>query len=381
MKAKTKKVLTGTAALVLTAALSIGGTFAYLTRLTEKRANNFTFASKGLNATLTEPEWDGIIDYEYVDDSTTGNRKYKRPVYKKDGDDEVYGYYTEEETDDDGNVTRKKKHPLKYTPEKLEEFDKNDSWDEDKDPGLKKWYKKIKDKKPEGSTVDYDDYERPDKSIDEDLTNDNEPNYGYLEAQNMIPGGTAKKNPFITNTGDLNEWVAVQVSFLDKDGNLITETSELWSTITSVIRVNWPTKLTTGTVDGSGAWYYKGTAALGADSNNYHNQMIFYYDKALDKTEAGKKTSELFTTVSVIGDASNEQIQKLESLGGFTIYVEGYAVQESKFVTVAGGDTGAKQWVTSNSATFGAITTPDNIFGIVPAANPVEDTSTGSTTG
>ena len=45
-----KKILMGTVAVGLVAALAIGGTWAYLTDETERRANNFTFASDSIDA-------------------------------------------------------------------------------------------------------------------------------------------------------------------------------------------------------------------------------------------------------------------------------------------------------------------------------------------
>ena len=56
---KSKKIITGIAAITLVAALGIGGTLAYLTD-SEKVTNTFSVAD--LDITLTEPEWDDTTD-------------------------------------------------------------------------------------------------------------------------------------------------------------------------------------------------------------------------------------------------------------------------------------------------------------------------------
>lgn len=68
MKSKNKKIFAGVISLGIIAAVAIGGTLSYLTDSTEQRANNFTFASNGIDAMLTEPDWDGVIYYLYPDD-------------------------------------------------------------------------------------------------------------------------------------------------------------------------------------------------------------------------------------------------------------------------------------------------------------------------
>lgn len=68
MKSKNKKIFAGVISLGIITALAVGGTLSYLTDTTEQRANNFTFASEGIDAMLTEPDWDGVIDYLYPGD-------------------------------------------------------------------------------------------------------------------------------------------------------------------------------------------------------------------------------------------------------------------------------------------------------------------------
>lgn len=303
MNAKTKKILTGAGALALTAAISITGTVAYLTHITEQRANNFTFAVEGLDAMLTEPKWDGVVSYKYV-----GGKIY--PTYGGEGENTIWGYTG----GDPDQPVKSKEPPSDMTnitpPNKIPNPDYVDS----------------------STTPDVPQTITP----------------GYLEADKMTPGDVAGKNPFITNIGEMDEWVAAQVSFVygegsENAGKLIPDTV-VESTIMPVIDVAWTsTDLTTGTIAGNGKWYYKGTA-LG--ENNYTNQMVFYYDKSL-VAETQDKTAAIFESITLDKEATTTQVKKLEDIGGFAIYIQGFAVQESEF------DNGSEWCKSSDVATFG----------------------------
>lgn len=157
---KSKKKAIGILSLALAGVITITGTLAYLTRETEKRSNKFTFSASGLNAEMTESDWDGIIDYEYADDGTS------TPIYgyTKDGDDNdipVYGYT-------DGDIT-----------------------------------KPVTDK----------------ADIDATTKRPNNVTYGDELAQNMVPGSEAPKNPVIHNTGDNSDvWAAAKVTYVYASG-------------------------------------------------------------------------------------------------------------------------------------------------------------------
>lgn len=114
MISRNKKILAGALSLGMVAALAIGGTLAYLTDSTEQRANNFTFATNGIDAMLTEPDWDGVIDYLYPDDPDypTGSTDPIVPVYGYDDHDKPITDITKRPTKDaDGN-------PIEYGDEK-----------------------------------------------------------------------------------------------------------------------------------------------------------------------------------------------------------------------------------------------------------------------
>lgn len=293
MKAKTKKIIGGTLALSLVAATAVGGTFAYLTRQTEKRVNNFTFAKSdvALNAMLTEPAWDGIVDYEYNDDGTV------TPIYgyttKMFGPDSktvaVYGY-----TNGDINqpVTEK-------------------------------------------SAID-DTTKRP--TTNEDGTTPI--TYGIDQSKSMIPGSTASKNPIITNIGNqADSWVAAKITFVYADGdNAGTPLSiDDMAKVTDIIDIDYNSQ-------GSDAkWEEIGDLSGGSSKTFFYTETL---TKDSDPTPGvyGESTVPLFTTVSVKPEAKNEQIDELNTMGGFVIYVEGYAVQSD----VATDYDGFKAWGNSN---------------------------------
>ncbi len=312
MKAKSKKILIGVSAVALVGAISVSGTISYLTHLTEQRVNNFTFAADGLDANLTESKWDGVVGYEY-----DGNKVYP-----------VYDYVTDTE-DVDGDNDREEKIPVYgYTHDE----DGNDIPITDrskvKDPNDVKENRKRKD--DSGGDI----------------------LYGDTVAENMRPGLTAEKDPTVTNTGKLDEWVAVKVSFVYSDknsenkGKLIPD-SFVNSVIMPIIDVNWtnPGGIADTMTDdsGDGKWYLKGGTEL--DTNKYTNQMTFYYSKLL---KPGESTDAVFDSISMKLDPDSDQadlINKLDRINGFAIYVEGYAVQGDKYKT-------GKEWVQSGSAQF-----------------------------
>lgn len=278
MKAKTKKAITGAAAVSLLAALAVGGTLAYLTDETERRANNFTFAgADGIDAQLTEPEWDGIIDYEYNDDGTI------TPVYEYiDADQDpdtpdvpVYGY-----TNGDKSKPVTDKDDIDNTTDR-----------------------------PRTDTSD-PDYEPP--------------VYGDEQAQNMLPGAQASKNPIITNTGSMtDEWVAAKITFVYAEGSADAGkplSDEDMRKVTDVISIDYKT-------DTDDQW----ERIVGTESTV---SQVFYYKEILKKDADaadvgvyGDATAPIFTTVSVSANATNGQIKALEEMGGFAIWIEGFAVQ------------------------------------------------------
>ncbi len=327
MNAKTKKIVGGTVAVSLVAALAVGGTLAYLTHETERRVNNFTFAKSdaALNAMLTEPDWDGVIDYEYSEDGTL------TPIYEYreiDGTIKpVYGY-----TDGD-------------------------------------YAKPVTDK------VSIDGTTRATKNTGADGPTTFV--YGIDQSKSMIPGSVAKKNPIITNTGNqADSWVAAKITFVyaqditDSTGDTVHRagaplSDEDMTAVTDIIEINYNTekwdKFDVGNT--SKIFYYKTLLKMDTDENS----------------DDDKKTFPIFTTVSVRKEATNEQLDKLNAIGGFDIYIEGFAAQditglnsEDNTITY---DT-FKAWGLGEDTNVG--TTDDNVkFDHTPTAeNPANITNT-----
>lgn len=282
MKAKNKKVLTGAVTLGIIAAVAVGGTLAYLTDMTEKRANNFTF-SEPISAILTEPDWDGVTDYLYPGD--TG--------YPEGVSDKIIPIY---------------------------------GWTEktaDKDPEPIFGYKKDETTGNDTPVTDYS--AGKEGGVGTPPTKENE-EYGNTTNKDMVPGQAALKDPKITNTSeDIDEWVAAQVSFVyaggKNEGKLLTSADMQY--IVDSMYIDWNFAKT------DNKWDIINQTEITADSSQY----TFYYKEILDKcsegTRYGEETVPIFNSVKVKSDASNEEIKHLNDIGedGFVIYIEGFAVQ------------------------------------------------------
>ena len=299
MDPKIKKIAIGSCAIALIAVISVGGSIAYLSSVTEQRVNNFTFSSKALDARLTEPDWDGVIDYVPDPDKPGG----LLPVYDYDDDGSpVYGY-------DDGD------------PEKpITDLDE------------------LKDKEKHPNPT------RPKKG-------ENDEPYGDEQAQNMVPGQVAHKNPLITNTGKYDEWVAIKITFVyaegsEKAGKPLSPADYL--KVTAAIDID----------DDDCVYKYSEYKALSdeqkanadkwvrAESGGTADSIsqIFYYPQYL---ESGDETSPIFTTVTVKDGTviGNDEINALIDIKGFAIWIEGYAVQREQYES-------GEDWIKSEAAEF-----------------------------
>lgn len=320
MKSKTKKIVTGAIALSLITVMAVGGTMAYLTKTTEKRANNFTFASEGLNAILTEPNWDGIIDYEYDENGNI------TPIYDYIDDDEnsatpdvpVYGYK-------DGD----KSNPV------TDKDDINDSTD------------------------------RP--RFDSKNDTYTPPSYGDEDAQNMIAGQVALKNPIITNTGSIADaWVAAKITFVYAEGTTKagqTLSSTDMSNVLNAIDIDY----------NETEWDNISTATDGTSKVFYYTKTLAKDDDATDVGNYGEKTEPIFTQVKVKDTASNEDLKKLEDIGGFAIYIEGFAIQSDIMENYSADTLNSHvKFASDNDTSNKDVDKP----GIIPPSTTTETTST-----
>lgn len=290
---KAKKAAIWLLSALLVVALTTGGTLAYLTAQTERRLNSFSFASE-LNARLVEPNWDGIYDYEYGDGTFD-------PLYGKDGTDYIYGYGENDPDDplDDpvAGALGKGKLLRPYAP------------DTKNNPGNG----------------------RP---------------YGDEASQLMVAGNVAEKNPMIFNTSALlDEWVAAKITFVYASGaNAGKPLSVLdYTAVKDIITVDW----------NNTNW-----EVFLFDSTDTTGQRILLYKSILAKSTAVapavpdywncSKTIPMFTTVTLDIDATPAQVKKLEDMGGFAIYIEGFVVQAE----IAANYAAFKTWAENGEDVF-----------------------------
>ncbi len=310
MKAKNKKVLTGAVTLGIIATVAVGGTLAYLTDITEKRANNFTF-SEPISAILTEPAWDGVTDYLYP-----GDKGYPEGVSNKIIP--IYGWTEKTDTEDPKPIFGYKKDATTNTENPVTTYSTT-----------------------EGSGV----------GVPPTLT---DKEYGNTTNKDMIPGQVALKDPKITNkSADIDEWVAAQVSFVyaggDKEGMLLSKND--MQTIVDSMYIDWNFKKTEVTP----TWELIGSDEISSESSQY----TFYYKEILNKCTEGQRygeaTAPIFDSVKVNSDADNNDIKALNSIAdgkGFVIYIEGFAVQSD-----AAADYDAfKEWGMGNDTTPAGVT-------------------------
>ena len=165
--------------------------------------------------------------------------------------------------------------------------------------------------------------------------------YGDTASKNMIPGAQAAKNPVITNTGTVcNEWVAAKITFVYGGGINKGKPLSLVDIqrISDIIDIDYNI--------GSGKMWDR----ISGDEKSV--SQVFYYKKILNKKNNseinGDKTEPLFTTVKLKETATNEDADYLKSIGGFYIYIEGFATQEE-----AGGTYSEfKEWGINDNVKF-----------------------------
>ena len=333
MEQKSKKILIGICAGALVAAVSVGGTLSYLHTSTEIRVNNFTFASNGLKAILTEPDWDGVIDYEddltpiygeYVDDDNDPSTPDvlvpvpERPKKKRDGT--PYGEDSSQNMVPGASVS---KNPM------ITNTCKYDEWVAMKITFV---YSEKSDKA--GQPLEPGDLDLLLKVIDI--------NYGkYVMSM--------KEYNEIKNLPDLSDEQKAALSDEQKaalvDERLAAD-SRMW--------------------------------VRPADSGDAKNRtQVFYYRGILKGSPDGTKfgdlmhTTPIFDTVTVDEKASNEAIQRLMDMKGFAIWIQGYAVQSEQYKTV-------DEWLIDTVAFANDVSkdNPGNVKspGILPGG-PVEEVS------
>ncbi len=148
--------------------------------------------------------------------------------------------------------------------------------------------------------------------------------YGSDDALNMIPGKSAAKNPVIKNTSDdCYEWTAMKITFLYASGADKGKPLSMMDMLTvgDIIEIDYNSDLE----DSSQVHWER------IDSKATDISQVFYYKDILQPQ--ADTTTPLFTKVGVKKTASSKDMQMLQKMGGFVIYVEGFAVQEDNFTS------------------------------------------------
>ena len=131
----------------------------------------------------------------------------------------------------------------------------------------------------------------------------------------LKPGAVVEKKPHIKNnsSADVSEWTAMQVIYekLDKDGVTATAmTPDEVTYLLNVISINFDTT----------NWIKESGVTANA------NKVRYYYDSEIAKDG---KTTDLFTEVTVLASADNDDLEKVAEFapGGINIRLEGAVVQ------------------------------------------------------
>ncbi|MGN0536506.1 MAG: hypothetical protein ACI4M3_00845 [Acutalibacteraceae bacterium] len=246
--------------------LSAGITQALLTGSAQK-VNHINLSGDAVSAVLLEPEWNGIIDYVTIDGSEYAVYEYRNNV-------PVFGY----------------KGGDYYSP-----------------------------------VYDHDNSDAGTRAFAD--ANGTPRVYGTDNAKNMIPGSSAKKNPYIVNTSeDMPVWAAARVTFVYAGANgkntakkgMPLDMSDML-TVYDMIEIDYNCDSV------SSAWERIDDTpddAYGVAASDI--TQTFYYTTRLDPDE---QTVPLFTTVKVKESVSSEEIAYLKNMGGFVVYVEAFAMQ------------------------------------------------------
>jgi len=162
-----------------------------------------------------------------------------------------------------------------------------------------------------------------------------EPNWEKDEALRLVPGKTVRKDPMITNTGQSDVYVAIQLTFQYEDGMIMSGTDLL--RLIKLLDITWSDKWKTcsGSIlkDASGnitditqplIFYYNEDLSPGEISDPIFSS-IRVKDKVTDGT--GAITEEDLRWLQGIKIGNGAIVDDPDGLGGFHIQVEGAAIQ------------------------------------------------------
>ncbi|MDR2714252.1 MAG: hypothetical protein LBB42_01815 [Coriobacteriales bacterium] len=143
-----------------------------------------------------------------------------------------------------------------------------------------------------------------------------EPNWERAEAVKLAPGKTVKKDPMITNTSEIDEYVALRLTFLYENGTPLSSAD--LNELLKWIEIDW-----------SDDWL----VCDGSLVPMANQPIVFCYKEIV---EPGQVTLPLFNTVYVKDKSdmpalTEANLDFLKDLGLFKIKIEGAAVQTESF--------------------------------------------------
>lgn len=159
-------------------------------------------------------------------------------------------------------------------------------------------------------------------------------------AENMVPGSEVSKDPQITNTSNIDEYVAIKLTFQDGSGNTLSQAD--MTKLMGLITIQSGTTSTYNVAD----WTLAVTSEAGK------SEQTWYYNTLLTHT-TNNLTSAIFDSILINEDISSADFAWLNGtygevkaedgtvttqgtgLGGFQIHIEGAAVQADVFADVA----------------------------------------------
>lgn len=160
-----------------------------------------------------------------------------------------------------------------------------------------------------------------------------EPAWKAADAINLVPGSDVAKDPQITNTGDIDEWAAIKVTFCyGPDAGASAGKPLLAADLTKVlaaVTIVWNTT----------NWSRFDDSLTGDTSLDSALSQTFYYKTpvkaaATSPPAAADTTIPLFSKVTINASNTQAQMVELKTMGGFRIYVEGSVVQYAGIATM-----------------------------------------------
>lgn len=173
-----------------------------------------------------------------------------------------------------------------------------------------------------------------------------EPNWEEEEGEDLVPGKTVRKDPVITNTCAVSEYVAIRLTFQYADEATMSAADTL--RLVNLLEISWNSSW----VLGEGTY----TADSSGKVTGITPTLVFYYNQILN---AGEVSEPLFGSIRIKNEGDGlkeadlrwlqgikivdgETVEDSEGLGGFHIYIEGAAVQSLGYTDAVGASSALK---------------------------------------